>query len=264
MIGRLGSKIRSNLPFPRKSASHYSFRLRSSRALFILKVKMPIFRLQENDLRFPSPDQADPNGILAVGGDLSVNRLLAAYRMGIFPWFNPDDPILWWSPDPRFVLYPDELKIHKSMRPYFNQNKFKITFDQNFEAVMRACQVQRRNHQYGGTWITEEMVEGYCHLHNKGYAHSVEVWKEDELAGGLYGVALGKIFFGESMFAKISNASKFGFITLVQQLRKRGFQLIDCQQETQHLGSLGARAISREQFMEYIVANQGVDEMGEW
>jgi len=200
-----------------------------------------------------------------VGGDLSVDRLLAAYRQGIFPWFNPDDPIIWWSPDPRFVLFPDELKIHKSMRPYFNQKKFTVTFDGHFETVMRACQMQRRNNQVGGTWITEDMIEGYCNLHQQGYAHSVEVWKGEELVGGLYGIALGKIFFGESMFAKVSNASKFGFITLVQELKKKGFKLIDCQQKTGHLGSLGARAIPRQEFIELLEVNRGEEDLqGSW
>jgi len=226
---------------------------------------MPIYLLSDDDLRFPHPEQADPNGIVAVGGDLSIGRLLTAYQMGIFPWFNPNDPILWWSPDPRFVLFPDDLKVHKSMRPYFNQNKFRVSYDQNFEMVMRACQTQRRNHQQGGTWITEDMVAAYCHLHEKGIAHSVEVWQEDELVGGLYGVALGKIFFGESMFAKVSNASKFGFITIVKQLKAWGYQLIDCQQQTGHLGSLGAQAIPRTQFMEFITANQSEEtKVGKW
>ncbi len=226
---------------------------------------MPIYLLQENDLRFPPPELADPNGILAVGGDLSVDRLLTAYWNGIFPWFNPNDPIVWWSPDPRFVLFPEELKIQKSMRPYFNQKKFEVTFDQNFDDVIRSCKTQKRERQSGGTWITGDMVDAYCQLHTEGYAHSVEVWQGGELVGGLYGIALGKIFFGESMFAKVSNASKFGFITLVKELTARGYELIDCQQETKHLESMGARAIPRKEFMEYVVANQGREsEVGSW
>ncbi|MFT4666532.1 MAG: leucyl/phenylalanyl-tRNA--protein transferase, partial [Gammaproteobacteria bacterium] len=137
---------------------------------------MPIYRLSTDHLQFPPPELADNNGMLAVGGDLSPERLLLAYRQGIFPWFNPEDPIVWWSPDPRFVLYPDDLKVHKSMRPYFNQQKFRVTYDQNFETVMRHCQEARRKGQYGGTWITESMLEAYVNLHELGYAHSVEVW----------------------------------------------------------------------------------------
>lgn len=226
---------------------------------------MPVFRLPDDEIVFPHPELADPNGILAVGGDLSPDRLLLAYEWGIFPWFNPGEPILWWSPDPRFVLFPDELKIAKSMRPYFNQRKFEVTVDRNFEDVIRACQIQKRDRQMGGTWITEEMVQGYCKLHELGYAHSVEVWQGEELVGGLYGVSLGKIFFGESMFAKVSNASKFGFIALVQQLKKIDFQLIDCQQKTKHLASLGARSIDRKIFLEFLEKNQHEETLvGKW
>ncbi len=217
---------------------------------------MPVFWLSENDLTFPHPELANEDGILAIGGDLSVERLLVAYNTGLFPWFNPEDPILWWSPDPRFVIFPSELKVAKSMRSYFNQGKFVVSFDQNFEGVMRACQNQRRKGQGGGTWISEEMVEAYCQLHEQGLAHSVEVWKGEELVGGLYGVSLGKVFFGESMFSKVSNASKFGFISLVRQLEQRDFWLIDCQQHTAHLASLGGRPIPRTTFLDYMRKNQ--------
>ncbi|MCP3928042.1 MAG: leucyl/phenylalanyl-tRNA--protein transferase [Bacteroidetes bacterium] len=216
---------------------------------------MPVYWLSEDTLDFPHPDLANEEGILAVGGDLLPNRLITAYANGIFPWYNPGDPILWWSPDPRFVLFPDELRIAKSMRPYFNQRKFQVTFDHEFEKVIRSCQQSNRTGQQGGTWITEEMVKAYCKLHELGLAHSVEVWKEDELTGGLYGISLGKCFFGESMFAKASNASKFGFIVLVNLLEKQGFQLIDCQQNTRHLKSLGARSISRKEFLTYLQKN---------
>ena len=185
-----------------------------------------------------------------------MDRLLLAYEIGLFPWFNPEDPILWWSPDPRFVIFPTELKVSKSMRPYFNQKKFRVSYDHDFERVIRACQTQRRRGQGGGTWISEEMVEAYCGLHEKGFAHSVEVWKDDELIGGLYGVSLGKIFFGESMFSRVSNSSKFGFISLVRRLRTLGFWLIDCQQHTNHLASLGGRSIPRTTFLEYMRKNQ--------
>ncbi|HMO37954.1 MAG TPA: leucyl/phenylalanyl-tRNA--protein transferase [Saprospiraceae bacterium] len=226
---------------------------------------MPVFRLPDDELVFPHPELADPNGMLAVGGDLSADRLLLAYEWGIFPWFNPGEPILWWSPDPRFVLFPDELKIAKSMRPYFNQRKFTVSFDERFESVVRACQQQQRNGQGGGTWITEDMVEAYYRLYESGYAHSVEVWQGKALVGGLYGVALGKIFFGESMFAAVSNASKFGFITLVQYLQKVGFRLVDCQQQTRHLGSLGARAIDRQLFLDYLTQNrEETTHVGHW
>lgn len=226
---------------------------------------MPVFWLSEDSISFPHPELANEDGILAVGGDLSPERLLMAYRMGIFPWFNPGDPILWWSPDPRFVLFPSELKVSKSMRPYFNQKKFTVTVDREFEHVMRSCQTQRRKGQLGGTWITENMIEAYTLLHQRGYAHSIEVWKEDRLVGGLYGISFGNIFFGESMFTKVSNASKFGFISLVRRLEKLGFDLIDCQQQTRHLESLGGRCISRSDFLDYLRKNVEVpDRIGNW
>ncbi|MEK7256332.1 MAG: leucyl/phenylalanyl-tRNA--protein transferase, partial [Bacteroidota bacterium] len=214
---------------------------------------------------FPPPEMAGEEGILAAGGDLSPERLLVAYSQGIFPWFNPDDPILWWSPDPRFVLFPNELKVARSMRPYFNQRKFEVSFDRNFRQVMQECQQPRPSQWGSGTWITENMLEAYTRLHKLGFAHSVEVWQGGELVGGLYGVSLGKVFFGESMFAKASNASKFGFISLVKKLEERGFWLIDCQQETEHLGSLGARAISRAAFLEILERNEKEETLrGDW
>ena len=171
----------------------------------------------KTDLWFPDVEESTEEGIVAVGGDLSVERLILAYSKGIFPWYSSDkSPILWWSPDPRFVLFPENLIVSKSMRPYFNQNKFKVTWDQNFEDVIKNCQKIDRDDQLG-TWITSKMLTAYIQLHKKGYAHSVEVWLDNELVGGLYGISLGKVFFGESMFDKVSNASKFGFISLVKQ-----------------------------------------------
>ncbi|GAB4253967.1 MAG: leucyl/phenylalanyl-tRNA--protein transferase [Saprospiraceae bacterium] len=217
---------------------------------------MPVVWLNDSEIAFPHPDQATKEGILAIGGDLSEARLLFAYQKGIFPWYTADEPILWWSPDPRFVLFPDELKVSRSMRPYFNQRRFEVSYDSDFEAVIRACQEPRPESGWAGTWITEEMVEAYTALHKEGYVHSVEVWKDDELVGGLYGLSLGKVFFGESMFTRVSNASKFGFISLVRKLREKGFWLIDCQQQTRHLGSLGARSIPRSEFLKILRKNE--------
>ncbi len=214
---------------------------------------MPIFFLDKR-LVFPNPELAGAEGMLAIGGDLSAERLVLAYQMGIFPWFSEGEHIAWYCPDPRFVLFPEELKVSKSMRPYFNQKKFEVTFDVAFEQVMRGCAGPRPDEF--GTWISEEMVNAYSRLHHLGIAHSVEVWQAGELVGGLYGIALGKVFFGESMFAKVSNASKFGFITLVQWLQERGFWLVDCQQQTTHLGSLGARAIPRRAFLAVLKKNE--------
>jgi leucyl/phenylalanyl-tRNA--protein transferase len=219
----------------------------------------------KTDLWFPDVEESTEEGIVSVGGDLSVERLILAYSKGIFPWYSSDrSPILWWSPDPRFVLFPENLIVSKSMRPYFNQNKFKVTWDQNFEDVIKNCQKIDREDQ-PGTWITSKMLAAYIQLHKKGYAHSVEVWLDNELVGGLYGISLGKVFFGESMFAKVSNASKFGFISLVNQLKQKGFLLIDCQQETKYLESLGANAIKRKDFID-ILNHNNIEEtyIGSW
>lgn len=219
----------------------------------------------KTDLWFPDVEESTEDGIVAVGGDLSVERLILAYSKGIFPWYSSDkSPILWWSPDPRFVLFPENLIVSKSMRPYFNQNKFQVTWDQNFEDVIKNCQKIDREDQLG-TWITSKMLAAYIQLHKMGYAHSVEVWLDNELVGGLYGISLGKVFFGESMFAKVSNASKFGFISLVNQLKQKGFLLIDCQQETKHLESLGANAIKRKDFID-ILNHNNIEEtyIGSW
>lgn len=225
---------------------------------------MPVYWLSEHAQGFPDPEGANRDGIVAIGGDLSPDRLLLAYEQGLFPWFNEGDPILWWSPDPRFVLFPSELKVAKSMRPYFNQRKFGLSYDRDFRQVIEKCQQTYRPGQ-GGTWITDDMLNAYCTLHEMGYAHSVEVWLEDELVGGLYGIALGKVFFGESMFAQVSNASKFGFIGLVRRLRDRGYTLVDCQQETRHLASLGARPISRSDFLRKLHHNPlQHTEKGKW
>lgn len=216
---------------------------------------MPVFWLNDTDLSFPHPNLAEPGGgLLAVGGDLSPERLVLAYSNGIFPWFEEGGYFYWYAPDPRCVLFPAELIVHKSMRSIFNLHKFRYTLDTCFERVIQACAGASRPGQ-NGTWISDAFVDGYIGLHHAGLAHSVEVWQDDELVGGLYGVSLGKIFFGESMFAQVSNASKAGFIRLVQALQQAGFKLIDCQQDTEHLMRLGARNISRELFLEHLEQN---------
>ncbi len=213
---------------------------------------MPIYALDKNHLSFPPPYLAEKDGMLAIGGDLSPERLLLAYQMGIFPWFSENEPILWWSPDPRCVLLPEDLRISKSMKQVFRKGTFHITADQSFREVISACQNQPRKGQYG-TWITEEMVDAYCNLHKMGFAHSIEVWNAtNELVGGLYGISMGKSYFGESMFARQSNASKAGFITLVLNLQKWGFEMIDCQIHTNHLESLGALDIPRASYLKLL------------
>lgn len=203
---------------------------------------------------FPHPLHAHDSGILAVGGDLSVERLLCAYQFGIFPWYSDDDPIVWWSPHERFVIFPEKVKVSKSMRSYFNTARYRCTVDQNFSEVLTWCKTIHRPDQ-GGTWITDEMREAYIAMYQQGYAHSVEVWEGDELVGGLYGVALGKIFFGESMFAKKSNASKFGLIYLCRKLHKLGYHFIDCQIANEHLISMGGENMSKEVFLGYLRKN---------
>jgi len=210
--------------------------------------------LLNNDLVFPPADMADEDGLLAIGGDLSTERLLLAYRNGIFPWFNEDEPICWWSPDPRFVLYPAELNVTNSMKTVLNNGKFRFTVNRAFQQVIQNCKTTARKDQ-DGTWISPAMQKAYIDLHIQGFAHSAETWMDGELVGGLYGIRLGHIFFGESMFSLQNNASKFAFIKYVQQLQKENIQLIDCQVYTQHLESLGARMISRDFFTKILTDN---------
>lgn len=210
--------------------------------------------LLNNDLIFPPVEMADENGILAIGGNLSTERLLLAYRNGIFPWYNEDEPIVWWCPDPRFILFPEKLKVTKSMQTVLQNGKFRFTINRAFSQVIQQCKTTRRKEQEG-TWITPAIQDAYLQLHQLGYAHSAETWLNGELVGGLYGIKIGKVFFGESMFNKISNASKFAFINYVRQLQKENIALIDCQVYTAHLESLGAGMIARKKFIELLAEN---------
>jgi leucyl/phenylalanyl-tRNA--protein transferase len=196
---------------------------------------------------FPSPEEAEPEGLLAVGGDLSPERLLLAYSMGIFPWYSDEDPILWWSPDPRLILEPERLKISKSLKRVLSKKQFSITMDHDFKTVIKSCATAKRKE--GGTWIVNDMLNAYIELHHKGFAHSVEVWEKEKLVGGLYGVSIGNIFFGESMFSKTNNASKIALVYLVKTLKKWGFSCIDCQIKTEHLISMGACETPRHDFL---------------
>jgi leucyl/phenylalanyl-tRNA--protein transferase len=206
-----------------------------------------------NDIPFPPVERAlkSPNGLLAAGGDLSVPRLLAAYRSGIFPWFNPGEPILWWCPDPRMVLIPGEMRISRSLAKLLRSGFLEVRCDTVFEQVMRGCAVPRSKNRVGqpGTWIGEDMIKAYCLLHQQGYAHSVETWLDGKLVGGLYGVSIGRMFYGESMFSDVGNASKIALAHLARQLERWGFGMIDCQMSTPHLVSLGAREIPRSEFI---------------
>ena len=207
--------------------------------------------LLDEDLWFPPVEYASEEGILAIGGDLSVERLLLAYRSGIFPWFNEGEPIVWYSPDPRMVLFPEKLKVSKSMKQLIKSDKFTVTFNKDFEGVIANSKDIYREGQ-GGTWITKEMQQAYINFHKEGYAKSVEVWQDDELVGGLYGIDLGSVFCGESMFSKVSNTSKLAFIMLVESLKKQNYKLVDCQVYTDHLASLGAEEIPRLEFLKYL------------
>ncbi len=214
---------------------------------------MPLFFLDDT-LWFPPLEDARPDGLLAIGGDLSNERLLLAYQNGIFPWYNEDEPPMWWSPDPRFVLFPEELRVSKSMKQVIGKNEFEFRVNTAFEDVIRNCSLVKRNGIHG-TWISNEIIEAYTGLHQEGYAYSAEAWQQGRLVGGLYGVLLGKVFFGESMFSLVSNASKFAFISWVEALQQQGIAMIDCQVHTSHLESLGARMISREDFIEILKEN---------
>ena len=206
---------------------------------------MPVYLLSD-DLIFPSPPLASEDGLLAVGGDLSQERLLLAYRMGIFPWYSDGQPILWWSPNPRCIIYPDKVYCSSSLKKHIRKTRPKLSFNQDFASVIRNC---ARLDSDQGTWITAEMEQTYIQLHRLGHAHSVEVREDDQLIGGLYGLAIGKVFFGESMFSHRTNASKVAFVFLCRQLHKWGYQLIDCQVENPHLLSLGAQCIDRKDFL---------------
>jgi leucyl/phenylalanyl-tRNA---protein transferase len=204
-----------------------------------------IFWLDES-LVFPSHEYANEDGIIALGGDLSLERLLLAYHHGIFPWYNEGEPILWWSPPQRFLLYLDELNIGRSLKKILKKNPYQVTFDQDFEGVIQNCQEKRMD---SGTWITEDMRRAYINLYREGYAHSVEVWSGEELVGGLYGVSFGRYFCGESMFTRRDNASKIALIFLSRRLQELGFEFIDCQVESPHLERMGAKNIPREKFL---------------
>lgn len=214
--------------------------------------RLTLLNARDANEKFPAPENAlaDPDGLLAVGGCLSPQRLINAYQKGIFPWFNPGDPILWWCPDPRMVLFPAEIRISRSLGKTLRSKEYRITFDQAFHEVIRACAAPRR--EASGTWIGEPMIRAYLQMHTLGVAHSVEAWHRDQLAGGLYGVAIGRVFFGESMFYRRSNGSKAAFVVLAEKLSLWNYALIDCQVRTEHLASFGARHIPRQRFLESI------------
>ncbi len=224
-----------------------------------------MFRLNRHDLRFPPVDRASPEGLLAVGGDLRPERLLEAYRHGIFPWYNDDQPILWWSPDPRAVLFPEKLHVPRTLHRTMRRGLFTVTLDTCFRQVMQQCAGPRPQYPEGGTWITADMLDAYTHLHELGYAHSVETWQEGRLVGGLYGVAIGGAFFAESMFTRIDDASKVALVTLFRQLEAWGFRVIDCQQSSPHVKRFGAEEISRRNFITFLTEAVTLpDRKGRW
>ncbi len=220
--------------------------------------------LKRDDFSFPPLETAlrEPNGLLAAGGDLRPERLLAAYRHGCFPWYQEGQPLLWWSPDPRTVLFPDELHVSRSLRKRMRHGDYQVTFDKAFTEVIQGCAGPRS--YADGTWITTPMQDAYIRLHEMGVAHSVEVWQQGQLVGGLYGLAMGELFFGESMFSRATDASKVGFVTLVERLREWGFALVDCQMPTRHLESFGARSIPRAAFAEALAAHLDRPSAADW
>jgi leucyl/phenylalanyl-tRNA--protein transferase len=211
-----------------------------------------MFRLNRHDFHFPPVDRASPEGLLAVGGDLCPERLLEAYRRGIFPWYNDGQPILWWSPDPRAVLFPIKLHVSRSLKRRLRPDVFTVTLDTSFRNIMEQCARPRPQYPEGGTWITGEMLDAYTRLHELGYAHSVETWQDDRLVGGLYGVAIGGAFFAESMFTRVDDASKVALVRLVKQLQAWNFRLIDCQQFSPHVSRFGAEEIPRADFITHL------------
>ncbi|HLZ35075.1 MAG TPA: leucyl/phenylalanyl-tRNA--protein transferase [Nitrospira sp.] len=226
-----------------------------------------MFRLSRNprDLRFPPVERASPEGLLAIGGDLQPERLLEAYRHGIFPWYNDDQPILWWSPDPRAVIFPDKLHVSRSLERSIRRGHFTVTLDTCFREVMIQCAGPRPQYPEGGTWITPAMVDAYSTLHAMGHAHSVETWQEGQLVGGLYGVAIGGAFFGESMFSRATDASKVALALLLRQLRTWKFRIFDCQQSSPHVMRLGAEVIPRREFVKHLsLAVMMSDRRGRW
>lgn len=224
---------------------------------------MPVYQLNEV-IGFPDPSEANEDGLLAIGGDLSADRLVTAYSLGIFPWFNEDESILWWSPDPRLILEPEKFKLSKSLKRIIKKKDYEVLFDHDFKTVIENCAFTERKDE-DGTWITNNMKEAFIDLHDKGLAHSVEVYEEGEIIGGLYGVSLGKAFFGESMFFKKNDASKVALYYLCQELKKWGFHFIDAQVETNHLLSLGAEKIDREDFLERLeIAQESLTCLGKW
>jgi leucyl/phenylalanyl-tRNA--protein transferase len=224
---------------------------------------VPVFLLSDN-IGFPPPHLATKDGLLAIGGDLSKERLILAYRMGIFPWFSDGDPILWWSPDPRLVLYPSEIKISRTLQKIIKKNVFSVTMDTAFDEVINQC-AQIRLQQNQGTWIVKDMIDAYCKLHRAGFAHSMEIWQQKELAGGIYGVSLGKCFFGESMFSRVSNASNVALVKLAKYLSELSFDLIDCQVPTEHLIRFGAREIPRKLFLNQLeISLNAPTQKGKW
>lgn len=225
---------------------------------------MPVYGLDSEYLLFPNPEDAAEDGLLAIGGLLREDWVLRAYESGIFPWYNQDDPILWWSVDPRSVLFFDNLKIRKSMRPYLNSDKYLFTLDKDFEEVMKSC-ANAPGRGQSRTWISDEMIRVYSALHRMGIAHSAEIWEDGKLVGGLYGVSLGRAFFGESMFSNQKNMSKLAFIRLCKYLEERSFDFVDCQVPTSHLESLGAKNISRTRYLSILEkALLAPTEVGKW